>query len=88
MDIPLLFESKLQHFVEKILVVTVSEDVQLKRLMARNQLTDDEARARIATQIPVVEKEASADAIVYNNGTVEESAAQLSDILREWNIIA
>lgn len=88
MDIPLLFESKLQHFVEKILVVSVREDVQLARLMARNGFTEDEARARIATQIPVAEKEQGADAVVYNNGTIEQSATQLDTILREWQIIA
>lgn len=87
MDIPLLFESKLQHFVEKILVVSVSEDVQLARLMARNGLTETEARARIATQISVKEKEAGADAVIYNNGTIEQSATQLEQILREWQII-
>ncbi len=38
MDIPLLFESKLQHFVERIIVVSVSEEVQLRRLMERNHL--------------------------------------------------
>ena len=32
MDIPLLFESKLEHFVEKIIVVSVSEEVQLVML--------------------------------------------------------
>ena len=40
MDIPLLFESKLQHFVEKILVVSVTEENQLKRLMERNGLSE------------------------------------------------
>ena len=39
MDIPLLFESKLQHFVERIIVVSVSEEVQLRRLMERNNLS-------------------------------------------------
>ena len=53
MDIPLLFESKLQHFVEKILVVSVSEDVQLQRLMERNKLSEEEASARIASQLPM-----------------------------------
>lgn len=88
MDIPLLFESKLQHFVEKILVVSVREDVQLRRLMARNQLTEDEARARIATQIPVGEKEAGAHAVIHNNGTVDETKQQLEKILRQWAIVA
>ncbi|MGE7021445.1 dephospho-CoA kinase [Solibacillus cecembensis] len=87
MDIPLLFESKLQHFVEKILVVTVSEDNQLQRLMERNGFSMEEAHARIATQIPVAEKEALADAVIFNNGMLEETAKQLEQILKQWQII-
>ncbi|MGN7479081.1 dephospho-CoA kinase [Solibacillus silvestris] len=87
MDIPLLFESKLEHFVEKIIVVSVSEEVQLQRLMARNSLTEEEAKTRIATQIPVKEKEALAHAVIHNNGTLEDTAIQLQNILYEWNVL-
>lgn len=88
MDIPLLFESKLQHFVEKIIVVTVSEEVQLERLMKRNGFSVEEARMRIATQIPVSEKVALADAVVFNDGTLEETAIQVQDILTKWQVIS
>lgn len=87
MDIPLLFESKLEHFVEKIIVVSVEEEVQLQRLMARNGFTEDEAKARIATQMPVKEKEQLADAVIHNNGTLEDTAIQLQTILYEWNVL-
>ena len=87
MDIPLLFESKLQHFVEKILVVTVSPELQLERLMKRNNLTEKEAKMRIASQLPLSEKEAGADAVIYNNGTIEQSREQLQTILTEWNVL-
>jgi len=87
MDIPLLFESKLQHFVEKILVVTVSPEVQLQRLMARNGLSKEEAEARIASQLPLKEKEDGADAIIYNDGTIEQSKQQLIEIMRKWDIL-
>lgn len=87
MDIPLLFESKLEHFVENIIVVSVSEEVQLERLMARNGLTEQEARARIATQIPVAQKEALAHAVIHNNGTYEQTAEQLQNILLKWQIL-
>ena len=73
--------------MEKILVVTVSEDVQLQRLMARNTLSEEEARARIASQLPMRVKEAGADAIIYNNDTIKETAQQLEQILREWGVI-
>ena len=87
MDIPLLFESKLQHFVEKILVVTVSPEVQLERLMKRNNLTEQEAKMRIASQLPLSEKEAGADAIIYNDGTTEQSRERLQNILNDWDIL-
>ena len=87
MDIPLLFESKLQHFVEKILVVTVSPEVQLQRLMARNGLSKEEAEARIASQLPLKEKEDGADAVIYNNGTIEQSKQQLIEIMRNWDVL-
>ena len=87
MDIPLLLESKLEHFVEKIIVVSVTEGVQLERLMERNSFTEEEAKARIATQIPVKEKEALADAVIYNNSSLEDTAIQLQNILYEWNVL-
>ena len=86
MDIPLLFESRLQHFVEKILVVSVTEETQLSRLMQRNSLSEGEARARIQSQLPISEKEKGADAVIYNNGSIEESKWQLERILAEWDI--
>lgn len=84
MDIPLLFESKLQHFVDKILVVSVTEENQLSRLMERNGLSDKDARDRISSQLPMAVKEAGADAVIYNNGTLEETARQLATIMAQW----
>ena len=87
MDIPLLFESKLQHFVDKILVVSVKEDIQLERLMKRNNLSEEEARARIASQLPMSVKEQGAHAVIYNNLDEEAAARQLKAILEDWNVI-
>lgn len=87
MDIPLLFESKLQHFVEKILVVSLSEEKQLERLMERNQLNEEEARARISSQLPLSVKEEGADAVIYNESTLEKTEQQLNYILKEWGLV-
>lgn len=87
MDIPLLFESRLQHYADKILVVSVSEETQLKRMMERDGFTEKEARARISSQLPISEKERGADAVIYNNGTIEESEKQLEQILDSWNAL-
>lgn len=87
MDIPLLFESGLQSYVERILVVSVTEENQLKRLMERNALSEEEARARISSQLPISVKEQGADAVIYNNDSVESTTEQLHYILKKWGVL-
>jgi dephospho-CoA kinase len=85
MDIPLLFESRLQSYVDKIIVVSATPQIQRDRLMARNGYTADEAEARINSQLSIAEKEKGADAVIDNNGTIEETEEQLNELLAKWN---
>lgn len=87
LDIPLLFESKLTHFADKTVVVYVDEEVQLKRLMERDEYTEEEAKQRIHAQIPVKEKAGLADRIINNNGSKQQSYDQLEKLLKGWNVI-
>ncbi|WP_085991719.1 dephospho-CoA kinase [Oceanobacillus senegalensis] len=87
MDIPLLFESKLTSMVDKTIVVYVDEEVQLKRLMERDEFSKSEAEQRIQSQIPVKEKAKLADAVINNNGTKVNSYEQLEKLLSEWNVV-
>jgi dephospho-CoA kinase len=87
LDIPLLFESELTHFIDKVIVVYVDDDVQLERLMKRNGFSKEEALARIRSQMPLREKVKKADAVINNNGTVEETKQQLLQILTEWDAL-
>jgi dephospho-CoA kinase len=86
LDIPLLFESQLTSMVDKVIVVYVDEAIQLERLKKRNEFSDAEAQARITSQMPLTEKLKLADAIINNNGTVEETRKQLDFILQKWGI--
>lgn len=86
LDIPLLYESGLESWVDKIIVVYVSEINQLKRLMTRNRLAESQARARIDSQIPLSEKVKLADAVVDNNGSIEKTEAQLQRLLQQWSL--
>lgn len=86
MDIPLLFESKLQSFVDKILVVSVTPEIQKERLMARNKLTEKEATVRISSQLPMKVKEDGSDAVIDNNRTIEDTEKQLKEILLNWQV--
>ncbi|MEH7545077.1 dephospho-CoA kinase [Neobacillus vireti] len=86
LDIPLLFESKLTAMVEKTLLVYVDIDIQLQRLVERNNLTITDAEARISSQMPLSEKIKLADAVINNNGTLEETKQQLFTVLDKWGL--
>ncbi|MEH7116551.1 dephospho-CoA kinase [Neobacillus vireti] len=86
LDIPLLFESKLTAMVEKTILVYVDCDIQLQRLVDRNNLTIADAKARISSQMPLSEKIKLADAVINNNGTLDETKQQLLQILAKWGI--
>lgn len=87
LDIPLLYESKLEHFVDKVIVVKTSPEVQLERILARDDLSKEEALKRINAQIDVAKKAEWADAVIDNDGTIEETERQLKDILTRWHIL-
>lgn len=87
MDIPLLFESKLQSYVDKIIVVSATPAIQRERLIARNGYSQDEAEARINSQLSILEKEKGADAVIDNNGSLEETENQLDELLIKWNAV-
>ncbi|ALX48333.1 dephospho-CoA kinase [Lentibacillus amyloliquefaciens] len=87
LDIPLLFESKLTHFVDKTVVVYVDEGVQLERLMERDGYSEEEAYQRINAQMPVKEKAALADAVIDNNDSKHDSCRQLESLLRAWDVL-
>ncbi|MGG0914086.1 dephospho-CoA kinase [Bacillus velezensis] len=84
LDIPLLYESGLDYLVGKVLVVTVPADIQLKRLMERNSLTEEEAMSRITSQMPLADKTKKADAIIDNSGSLEYTKHQLEEVLSGW----
>ncbi len=86
MDIPLLFESDLTWMVDRTIVVTVEEDVQLNRLMKRNELSEEEAASRISSQLPLREKAEKADAVIDNNGAVEDTLKQVEALLTAWGL--
>jgi len=66
-DIPLLFEAKLQSLVDKIVLVYVPRKIQIGRLRRDNSLALKEAKARLDAQIPLYKKKEYADYIINGN---------------------
>mgnify|MGYP003938638327 CR=1 FL=1 len=83
-DVPLLFEVGFDKFVDRTVVVSVPESVQLRRLMERDGLDEASARERLAAQWPLAEKVRRADHVIDNGGTAEETRAQVFELVRKW----
>lgn len=87
LDIPLLFEGNRQDEFDKVLLVAVTEETQLKRLLERDKMGKEDALNRIRSQMPIKDKIPLADAVIYNDGTIEETKTQLIAILKKWGVI-
>lgn len=83
MDIPLLFESKLQYMVEKIVLVYAPADMQLARMMERDELEEEQAQKRLRAQFPIDQKKKDADFLIDNSTTREETERQVEKLLAE-----
>ncbi|WP_404788252.1 dephospho-CoA kinase [Altericista sp. CCNU0014] len=77
MVIPLLFEAGMTDLVSEVWVVTCSPEQQLSRLMQRNHLTQQEAQARIDSQMSMAEKCRRADVVLDNSGARSALYAQV-----------
>jgi dephospho-CoA kinase len=89
LDIPLLFEVRrpgtpAAHPTDFVVVVYAGEDTQHERVVARDELHPDEARARIKSQIPIEEKRELADVVVDNSGTWQSTEKQVRELYSEW----
>jgi dephospho-CoA kinase len=76
--VPLLVESPLQAFMDRILVVDCSEDVQLSRLMLRDAENEEQARSMIAAQSSREERLAIADDVLLNDADLDETRTKVA----------
>ena len=81
MDIPLLFEQGYVSWFDETWLVYVDRDVQLERLMKRNQLSKEEAESRLSAQCPLEEKKGLASQVIDNNGSQDHLLAQVNSLL-------
>lgn len=81
--IPLLFETHLEPLVHKILVVYVSPETQIQRLITRDRITREEARRILNAQMPIDRKAARADFVIHNEGTLDETKREVEALWQE-----
>jgi len=80
LDIPLLLETGMRRNLAEVIVVYVPEDLQLQRLMARDQIDAEAALARIRSQMPIEEKRSLATIVIDNSGSLANTRQQSLDV--------
>lgn len=88
LDVPLLFEAKWDQQVDVIVVVYAGRDLQASRLVARNGLSETEARARLDSQLPIEEKKKKAHLVIDNSDSLETTRERFENALDKLRSMA
>jgi len=86
-EIQLLFEAHYTEVFDGTAVVAVDASTQLQRLMARNNLDEAEALARINAQMPLTEKIQRADFVIHNDAGLEATRAQVLALIKRLSVL-
>jgi dephospho-CoA kinase len=81
-DAALLVESGGNKKMDRLVVVTTDAATQLRRLMARDGVSEEAARARTASQMPLAVKARYADYVIDNSGTPQQTEARVREVYR------
>lgn len=84
-DIPLYYEVDIDIPTDAVWLVYVSPDIQLERLMKRNQIGEEDARQLISNQISIQDKAKWSEIVIDNSNTPEETHKQVDQLLKAEN---
>jgi dephospho-CoA kinase len=76
-DIPLLYEGGREREFDAVIVAACDAETQVRRVMARDGATGDEARQRLQAQLPIDEKIRRADYVIRTDGTLADTDRQV-----------
>lgn len=75
LDVPLLIEKDWYKKVDEVWLVYISPEEQIRRVMLRDGMTREQAKARMANQMSTDEKRKYANVVIDNGGTLEKTLA-------------
>lgn len=84
-EVPLLFEAHMEKYFDAIICVTLPKELQLERLIKRNNFSNQEALARINNQMDLEEKIKKSDYVIENID-YEKTSKQLDKIIKALKI--
>lgn len=80
LDIPLLIESGTYKKFEDVILVYIPEKIQLKRLMARDSISETDAMFKIRSQMPIEEKKQHATIVIDNSQSIETTRQKAMEV--------
>ena len=81
-DIPLLYEGGRDTHFDAVIVAACDEDTQRRRVVARDKVSEAEARLRINAQLPIDEKVRRADYVIRTDASPEDTRRQVQEVYR------
>ena len=81
-DIPLLYETGRASSFDRVIVATCDPELQVRRIVARDGLSESEARQRLAAQWPIADKVSRADFVIWTDGSMEKTDRQVDEVVR------
>ena len=82
-DASLMIESGFHREFDRLILVTSTEEQQILRLRSRNGLSEQQARRRIALQMPLADKLRFAHYVIDNSGSLNQTSEQVDSIFEE-----
>jgi dephospho-CoA kinase len=86
--IPLLVESDLFPWIDQVLVVDVEEKIQINRVMARDEISKEQALAILNAQSSRQDRLALADDIIENSGSLEQLQTRVDQLYQQYTALA
>ena len=82
-DVPLLIEAGVKHLFDLIILVYITPEEQLRRIMVRNGYSAEEAKKRLSSQMPIDEKIRHADIVINNQASLESAKKRVDEVWEE-----
>lgn len=82
-DIPLLFEAKISHRFDTIILVYAPPEIQIQRLMNRDKVSRQQAAQTLQMQLPIESKKHNAHIIIDNSADLEHTKQQVVDVWQQ-----
>ena len=80
LDVPLLFETGMDVLCDECWTLSASTEVQVQRVMERDGLSEEQALARISSQMTMEERDSRADKVISSERPIEKTRSELASL--------